>query len=107
MRLIDADELIATIALEIETKSLIDRRNLFDIIDSAPTIDAEPVRWGRWESIDWANEYFKCSGCGRIERWSPNYCPNCGLKMANRTRYVGTSNIIEEPNCGARMEEQE
>lgn len=73
-------------------------------IATSPTIEVEPVRRGRWEAIDWANEYFKCSGCGRIERWSPNYCPRCGLKMAKRTRYVGTSNIIEEPNCGAKMD---
>lgn len=54
MRLIDADELIATITFEIETKSLMDRRNLFDIIDNAPTIEAEI--------------------CGE------NHCPLCGAK---------------------------
>lgn len=74
-------------------------------INDLPSIQSEP-KCGRWESIDWANEYFKCSECGRIERWSPNYCATCGAKMATRTLYVrGTPNIIEEPNGRAKTEE--
>ena len=51
----------------------------------APTIDAEPVRHGKWiEEIG----MFMCSECG--DAWSSsdakmifgfNYCPNCGAKM--------------------------
>lgn len=108
MRLIDADALFEALGLDQHNNGegmTSDEEWVAEAITTAPTIEAEPVRRGRWEAIDWANEYFKCSGCGRIERWSPNYCPNCGIKMANRTRYVGTSKIIEEPNCGAKMEE--
>jgi len=63
-------------------------------IDKAPTIDAEPVRHGRWiykgghydEDSDFVLEH-SCSVCGRfIQVWTLNdlgqypYC-NCGAKM--------------------------
>ena len=48
-------------------------------IDNAPTIEAEPVKHGRWEGDG------QCSVCkdyplARYMR-NPNYCPNCGAKM--------------------------
>lgn len=56
------------------------------VVQDAPTIEAEPVRHGRWEvkhPNGWA-----CSECGE---WGlmidnrgickSNYCPNCGAKM--------------------------
>lgn len=53
----------------------------------APTIDAEPVRHGRWvygEDVD-----IQCSECGgdAMSDWMKytqvysNYCPHCGVKM--------------------------
>ena len=52
-------------------------------VDEAPTIEAEPVKRGRW--IKRGNEK-RCSvkECGFIyysnnDEW--NYCPNCGAKM--------------------------
>lgn len=57
-------------------------------IQRLPTIDAEPVRHGRWE---WKNGRPFCSVCknqnepkhyfedGTVEEY--NYCPNCGAKM--------------------------
>lgn len=45
-----------------------------DLVDM-PTIDAEPVRHGRW--IDG----MKCSECPQVDTTKPNYCPNCGAKM--------------------------
>lgn len=52
-------------------------------IDSAPAIDAEPVKHGIWEPDPYA---FLCSKC---HKWlevreataSMNYCPHCGAKM--------------------------
>lgn len=42
-----------------------------------PTIEAEPVRHGRWI---WKGHYLVCSECGE-ENDRKNYCPNCGAKM--------------------------
>lgn len=61
-------------------------------IEGAPTIDAEPVRHGRWihttrEDSDWGGTFHKytCSACnwsmgGNPTGWG-NFCPNCGVKM--------------------------
>lgn len=52
-----------------------------EIID-APTIEAEPVRHGRWivHDDEWGltNECSECHAEGMIDG---NYCPNCGAKM--------------------------
>lgn len=54
-----------------------------------PTVDAEPVRHGRWEQID-VQPYFRkhyynsdvcCSVCHVRGNLKYNYCPNCGAKM--------------------------
>lgn len=91
-RLIDADALYDRLAF----KRMGDmRRNLYPGIESAiaqlkkaPTIEAEPVRHGRWERtsvlvgcMKW--EYFyECTACGRSgENYKTHYCPNCGAKM--------------------------
>ena len=52
-------------------------------IDRMPTIEAEPVKRGKWtyhKINDTSFGYFKCSNCGN-NRWIPNYCPSCGAKM--------------------------
>lgn len=60
------------------------------VIDDAPTIDAQPVKHGKWERTDM---FAKCSECGVEllddaffgihvfdDGYMP-YCPNCGAKM--------------------------
>ena len=47
-----------------------------------PTIDAVPVRRGKW--IDWKYENMKCSLCGSLwlhDEESYKFCPNCGADM--------------------------
>lgn len=60
-------------------------RDVVDLIDAQPTIDAEPVRHGKW--IGYAGTIGnECSVCGK---WldvlqgtaEMNYCPNCGARM--------------------------
>ena len=50
-------------------------------IKNAPTVDAVPVRHGRWTDKD--GGIATCSVCG--DRWGVwsvmKYCPNCGAKM--------------------------
>ena len=54
-------------------------------VKHAPTIDAEPVRHGRWIYYKNHAAVVQCTECGLIrniykqEGW--HYCPNCGAKM--------------------------
>lgn len=53
-----------------------------NVIDSAPTIDAEPVRHGHW--VICSDGYYPyCSKCKQEPggKNMTNYCPNCGAKM--------------------------
>ena len=62
------------------------KQDFADMISDFPTVDAAPVRHGRWieqEKYDFGTMY-DCSICGnRIldNGHSWNYCPNCGAKM--------------------------
>ena len=61
----------------------------------APTVEAVPVRHGKWIDTETFNRpwfrhhIFKCSVCGNTldmdgvnaGRGDANYCPNCGSKM--------------------------
>lgn len=82
-RLIDAD------ALKRDVKrwfaSTANRERMKEALDSAPTIEAEPVRHGRWIMVRDRNNHplgVKCSECGRrVKNSGENYCPKCGSKM--------------------------
>lgn len=99
MRLIDADALIKYNGLESATKygnrSAKQRTNSYstmmlyeiaDMIDEAPTIDAAPVKHGRWLKTN-DDTMKRCSECDVIHliaqypHGNANYCPNCGAKM--------------------------
>ena len=90
MRLVDADFLKKNIPPE--------EINARIALATAPTIEAEPVKHGRWEQVevvhdrkdakiqDW--QQAKCSVCGRWHTTPfmyylklDNYCSNCGAKM--------------------------
>lgn len=92
MRLIDADE-----ALKIAERygttsgtSLGRHSGIADIIyyqiEKLPTIESEPVRYGRWIGADSVSLY--CSECGKSSDYKVDgsckaslFCPNCGAKM--------------------------
>lgn len=53
-------------------------------IDKQPTIEAEPVRHGRWVHHNGGySDHFECTACGDdivlTGKW--RFCPNCGAKM--------------------------
>ena len=57
-------------------------------IRTAPTIEAEPVKHGRWENHPHAYGFERCSVCHDCNIWGEwadgkkwNFCPNCGAKM--------------------------
>lgn len=89
MRLIDADEVQKRIDM-MGTVNGILCWDAHDFIDHVPTIEAEPVRHGRWirrETV--LDTECKCSVCGYKDfvpkhdnYWfRRKFCPNCGAKM--------------------------
>ena len=107
MRLIDADKLLDTLgidSLDCEKcswgnfdycKRGSDFVDACSAIEDAPTVDAEPVRHGRWdtkylsEDEDWSgieHTIGRCSVCGgKVDiagkRIPYLYCPFCGAKL--------------------------
>lgn len=93
MRLIDADALrIYNVDLEHGCTVVDYALAVIKSVSEAPTIDAEPVRHGTWETRpnpQWkAHNELHCSACGwhihcsklrSSDNWA--YCPNCGAKM--------------------------
>lgn len=55
------------------------------VLNEQPTVDAEPVRHGKWEPVseDWRHqiEWWECSECNFSASIKYNYCPHCGAKM--------------------------
>ncbi len=96
MRLIDADALHEDFmndlfclkfssALQGTPRSDIDISNVLERIEDFPTIEAEPVKHGRWIddrtsvicghcNAEYSDEIFMMGD-------NVNYCPNCGAKM--------------------------
>lgn len=59
---------------------------MIEQIDKAPTIEAEPIKHGRWIITDqdvMGEKKLMCSYCTSVTSsfGSPNYCFNCGTKM--------------------------
>ena len=105
MRFIDANMLINSVETNTDISGFM-QTYIRGMIREQPTIDAEPVRHGKWE-IETIREYelsygsigyepvYKCSNC-KISTESylrtekpimpedadfPNYCPYCGARM--------------------------
>ena len=79
-RLIDADAL----NLEYEVDMADDWKTaheIANIVKYAPTIDAEPVRHGKWIEYPTADGMNQCSACGVLRFGESKYCPNCGARM--------------------------
>lgn len=80
MRLIDADAL----AKELMHEGL---GYQYNRVINAPTVDAVPVRHGRWIPEVYDDMFCYCSECGTheyketIEALRYDYCPYCGAKM--------------------------
>lgn len=83
-RLIDADELKEKLK---DMDIVLVKHDVEDWIDEQPTVDAEPVRHGKWilypDNQSKVVEADDCSVCGA--QWifgkKCDYCPSCGAKM--------------------------
>ena len=82
MRLIDADALKNKLCEDCFGDCT---RDCYEahLIKTAPTIQAEPVRRGRWTRFYYREADFSinCSLCDNPVIWRSPYCPNCGAKM--------------------------
>ena len=55
---------------------------IIDHVEAMPTVDAVPVRHGKWIAQDTSRVKFMCSECNaRNYGGHENYCPYCGAKM--------------------------
>lgn len=94
MRLINADEfevIGGVVPDEYDTDSyLAGCMEILNKIDEAPTIDAEPVRHGRWMNKGYITTAYgsidtgDCSACGAVDvpiEPYDSHCPNCGAIM--------------------------
>ena len=55
-----------------------------DMIEDAPTIEAEPVKHGLWEKNEAKQRLYypyKCSVCNEVNEYPFPYCPICGARM--------------------------
>ena len=82
MRLIDADALIKTLGI-----GDMPIRLTYEI-NNAPTVEAVPVKHGKWlkaygdhEAFGIRPFYRYCSCCNESTAFPYNYCPNCGARM--------------------------
>ena len=66
-----------------DIRTEIDSGLMLTIINHMPTIDAEPVRHGKWERVEYSFVGgYRCSCCGsKALDDSFNYCGYCGAKM--------------------------
>jgi len=92
-RLIDADALKKkyTMVIKRTSPSAIMERPaiLLEDVDEAPTIDAEPIRHGKWRKVDYQIcvgkgtfvDALECSVCEEPNYEMSKYCPYCGAKM--------------------------
>ena len=88
-RLIDADALY-TLFVKMKSFGELTAKKAIRCVEEAPTVDAEPVRHGKW--IDYTDEgYVECDQChsatncdGDIEEL--NYCWHCGARMHKRKK---------------------
>ena len=77
-RLIDANELYVDARFGENEEPYI---SLYQI-NNAPTVDAEPVRHGRWIDRGYLKVGYHCSLCGGyVVAGKEKYCPHCGAKM--------------------------
>ena len=80
MRLIDADALLRNTVYNTLSAPYITKRD----VEEAPTVDAAPVRHGRWIKETDRENHWNCSECGVVvgivAEYSP-YCYKCGAKM--------------------------
>lgn len=78
MRLIDTDWLLNALTVYGSSYDYVSVGRVMEMVNNAPTIEAEPVRRGRWIA---KRGRWRCSACGKEVFMDSPYCPNCGARM--------------------------
>lgn len=80
MRVIEANKVVLIVQLLLMNNKYAEAivRDVQEIVD-IHTIEAEPVRHGRW--IIGLDGSYICSECSKVVLQIGNYCPKCGDKM--------------------------
>ena len=91
MRLIDAEKLHDCIMDNDIHNGIMSVENVYEFIDTEPTVDAVPVVHGKWigyETNSFKNSckglkrrFYLCSVCRTANAIRGNYCQHCGAKM--------------------------
>jgi len=61
-------------------------KELIKAIHHAPTVDAVPVKHGRWKER--ATGLFRCSECDSLSPYKFKYCRECGADMRRRKHEI-------------------
>lgn len=116
MRLIDADALKEFYGKWSNKHTEFLKAEVDGYIDAQPTIDAEPVRHGRWEWYeDWGPSTWLEPPDLDKAGWK---CSNCGIDLGDYlTDCLGVNVYVDEedkmpkikicPHCGAKMDAKE
>jgi hypothetical protein len=90
VRLIDADAILDFInSLNFDDYNLYSE--IFDCIDNAPTIDAQPVKRAKWVKYP---SIYRCSNCGNPKGMPKPYCELCGARMSDH--FANAGKMVEE-----------
>lgn len=87
MNLIDKEQTYKELSEYYHHTAFIQHLALSEALDRVPTVDAEPVRHGKWDYVTVVDEgFWRCSNCGTPSEASGakllyKYCPFCGAKM--------------------------
>ena len=93
MRLVDAEEIVKRCEDVIRHgvadnagQHHISAECVMSVVKALPTVDAVPVRHGRWREDTGGYGFWICSHCGFVSEASAadllyRYCPMCGAKM--------------------------
>lgn len=106
MRLIDADALREIVDFHVTSVSACAtvqqaigqsdfKQRCLEDIDNAPTVDAAPVRHGKWIEEPDRHYHYHCSECLTVQGVSSirmNYCPECGALMEMHPLMAATAN---------------
>lgn len=64
-----------------------------DFIEDAPTVDAQPVKHGKWVKYP---SIYRCSNCGNPKGMKKPYCELCGAQMSDH--FANAGKMVEEAN---------
>ncbi len=64
---------------------------MFPGLKDYPTIEAEPVTWGKWIPTEERMHnsdirLYECNKCKQLSIIESHYCPNCGAKMTGGSK---------------------